>query len=121
MDKNFNIKEDKSQFQKEQDELLKVVLSERYFKPWSLSPSNKTISSVPAGHLEIYITSHCNQHCEYCYLVNNPEIYPKEFLDKDTILENLRALYQWIWENEFNIPQVEFFTNWSTSGVFYLG
>ena len=62
MDKNFNIKEDKSQFQKEQDELLKVVLSERYFKPWSLSPSNKTISSVPAGHLEIYITSQGNRY-----------------------------------------------------------
>jgi hypothetical protein len=110
MDKNFNIQEDKNQFQQEQNDLLKVVLSERYFKPWSLSPFNKTISSVPAGHLEIYITSQCNQQCEYCYLVNNPAIYPKEFLNKNVILENLRALYQWIWENEFNIPQVEFFT-----------
>lgn len=109
----LNITQGKEQFQHEQDILLKTVLSERYFLPWRdafTNPSGPSISDVPKGHLEIYITSQCNQKCEYCYLVRHPEIYPKEFLDKNLILQNLRALYDWIIENNFSIPQCEFFT-----------
>lgn len=115
----LTVKEDKIQFQKEQDEVLSFILNERFFKPWRARYGNPDIqhkSLQPDSRLEIYLTSTCNQHCEYCYLIKYPEIYPKEFLNPQLILKNLRILYDWILDNNFYIPEADIFTGeiWHT-------
>lgn len=62
------------------------------------------------ANLEIYITNVCNQNCSYCYLVKYEELYPKDKRDPELILHNLRLLYDFILNNKFHIPKVEFFT-----------
>lgn len=103
----LNIQEDKEQFQKEQDTLLKTVLSTRFFRTWT---GFRDPTDVPRGHVELYITSQCNQKCEYCYLVKYPDLYPKEFLDPTLIKDNLKIFYDWVLANGFVIPQIEFYT-----------
>lgn len=103
------------QFDKEQTNIVKMLLNERFFEPWREKYYyNKDIdnynSLLSESNLEIYITSSCNQSCSYCYLYNNKNIYPVEFNKKSKILENLNILYNWIEENQFFIPKVEFFS-----------
>lgn len=105
---------DKSQFQKEQSDIIKVLLNERYFKPW-LSLEHRIDEDInhtllPESSLEIFITSTCNQSCEYCYLYNNPGIYPPEYNNKTLILNNLKILYNWIEGKNFFIPKIEFYS-----------
>lgn len=107
---------DKSQFDKEQTDLIKWMLNERYFKPWSLHHNQEiteeTFNTTLLGEsaLEIFLTSTCNQNCEYCYLVKYDELYPKEFNNKETILKNLKILFNYIIEKDYYIPEIEFFT-----------
>ena len=91
------IREDKNVFQQEQNDLLKFMLNERFFKPWSLYKDNngdfdRPHSLYEESNLEIYITSSCNQKCEYCYLQQFPLLYPKEFNNKELIMKNLNIL-----------------------------
>jgi radical SAM protein with 4Fe4S-binding SPASM domain len=110
------LNDDKTQFQKEQNDLLKFVLNERWFKPWSLPSKQEDREGLdftlyPESKLEIYVTAVCNQHCEYCYLVKNAKgLYPREYDKKDTILKNLEKLYDWVIKNNYTIPSVEFFS-----------
>lgn len=69
------------------------------------------------ANLEIYITSACNQKCDYCYLIKNEGLYPKDCMDPQLILHNLRLLFDWIIENGYQIPKCEFFTGeiWHTA------
>lgn len=108
--------ERQEQFELEQDKLLSTILDARYFSPWK-NNSNKTTDLRHDANLEIYITSVCNQKCEYCYLVKYEEIYPHKLLDQNLILNNLRILYDYILEQKFHIPKVEFFTGeiWHTN------
>lgn len=100
----------KNTYQQEMDNLLKTLLKYRFFNNWK-APNNSDIptSLYNSAQLEIYLTNKCNQHCKYCYLYNNQEIYPKN-IDDDTILQNLKILYNWIVENNFQIPKIEFFS-----------
>lgn len=115
----LTIKEDKEQYQKEQDEVLYFILNERFFKPWRSRYANQNFyerSLQPDARLEIFLTSACNQHCEYCYLIKHPDLYPKEFLNPKLILHNLEILYDWILDNNFYIPEADLFTGeiWHT-------
>ncbi len=114
MDANFIVNENQIQYDKEQTELVKMLLNERFFEPWREKyvyqklPDNKTL--LAESSLEIFITSTCNQHCSYCYLYNNKGLYPPEFNNKTLILKNLEILLKWIEENRFFIPQIELFS-----------
>lgn len=101
---------DKVTFEKEQTDLVKFLLNERFFKPWENYNDCEINTLSPEAHLEIFITSTCNQSCEYCYLYNNPSIYPPEFNKKETILKNLDILCNWIIHRGFWIPKVECYT-----------
>ena len=60
------------QWQIEKDEYLNYLLGNRFFKVWEKWEENPFDSYTT---LEIYLTSFCNQNCEYCYLKNNEDIY----------------------------------------------
>lgn len=109
------LNEERTQFQKEQDHLLKTVLNLRFFNPWSFDYWDEYALSNDAN-LEIYITNVCNLHCEYCYLQRFDALYPKDLRDPQLILHNLSLLYDWIMENNFRIPKCEFFSGeiWHT-------
>lgn len=101
----MTLSNDKQQYQKEQDELLKVVLNERFFKTFHDGPLHADEPSLwHNSELEIYITNACNQHCEYCYFVKYPELYdaPK---DSDTLKHNLRLLLDYFYEHQY-VPRV---------------
>lgn len=109
------LKEDKNQFQKEQNALLKTMLDARYFNPWRTSRNANQKSLWNDANLEIFITNTCNQHCEYCYLVKYGDLYPGD-VSPDHLLKNLRIVYQNIIDKNFHIPKIEFFTGeiWQT-------
>ena len=83
---------------KENNDLLKFMLNERYFKPWS-DPSireresyERRNSLLDEANLEIYITSTCNQNCEYCYLQKNKTgLYPQEY-DKPELILSFKSI-----------------------------
>ena len=103
--------EEKKQFQKEQDQLLKTMLDLRYFNPWrNLSKYNNERAIKNDTQLELFITADCNQNCEYCYLKRYDKLYPKEFRNSQIILKNLQILYDYILENQFQIPVIDFFS-----------
>ena len=98
------LEQNKIDFQQEQNQLLKTVLDLRYFQPWKEEDNQYSLRND--ANLEIFITPSCNQHCEYCYLVKYDGLYPKEINNKDTILNNLKILYDYIIEQKYHIPEV---------------
>ena len=109
------LSKDKELYQQEETQLLKAILDTRFFVPWSFDVCDK-FSLKNDANLELFLTNACNQKCEYCYLVQYPDLYPKEFTSPELILKNLRIIYDWIIKNEYSIPKVEFFTGeiWHT-------
>lgn len=99
----------KEQFQLEQDQLLTTILNLRYFEPWKRN-SNNPIDLRQDSNVELFLTNVCNQHCEYCYLIRHPELYPKETTNPKNILEKLRIIYDYFIEQKYHIPKIEFFT-----------
>lgn len=111
----------KDGFQKEQSDIIKSILTNRYFNPWKEynrynKDENYQKSLQNESRLEIYATAICNQKCEYCYLVKYEDLYPREYDKPDIILNNLKVLMDWVVENHFYIPTIEFFTGevWHT-------
>ena len=111
----------KNDFYKENDDLLYSLLNKRFFEPWkenyNLDFNIDQTSLANDSHLELFITSTCNQKCEYCYLVKHPELYPLEINNKENILNNLRLLLNWCIENKYAIKTTDIFTGeiWHTS------
>lgn len=87
-----------NKYQKEQNELINFLLQNLFI-------NNKTcfdLTETAIGCLELFITPECNQICEYCYFYKyGKELYPKEFLDTDIILNNLKLLLDYLQEKEF--------------------
>lgn len=100
---------DRASFQEEQNQLLKTILNARFFNGWSRNFPTRE-HDVPTGGLEFFITSSCNQKCEYCYLVNYPELYPAEINNKETILSNMKMVLDWVIENNYHLPLIDLFT-----------
>lgn len=104
--------EDKVQFQKEQDQLLKTILNYRFFNPWKnltkYADTNKSLRQDSI--LELYVTSTCNQTCEYCYLQKHPELYPKECNNPDTILHNLNIFLKYCLAENYCFPELSIFS-----------
>lgn len=104
-----------SEFQKEQNALLKNIISPiyGYWQEYGTACyNNGDTSKFSRGlSLELYITPECNQNCEYCYLVKNKdEIYPKEIRDPDTIINNLKILLKYYQSQGFALPRIDLFS-----------
>ena len=103
-------------YQEEHDKMLKMMLEERFFKIWKNKELRedsdvRDFSLIDDIGLELFITSTCNQHCEYCYLVKHGnELYPQECNNPETILHNLNILFDWFIENDMYIPRIDLFT-----------
>lgn len=53
---------------------------------------------VNKNDLEIIVRSQCNQSCEYCYLTKyRNSLYPNEPLEKETILNNINLLLDYVY------------------------
>lgn len=108
-------------FYEENDQLLKCLLEKRFFEPWQENFNTNfqvdQASVATDANLELYITSSCNQNCEYCYLVKHPGLYPKEIQDHAQILKNLNILFNWCIDNNYAINLIELFSGeiWHTS------
>lgn len=107
----------KELYQAERNQLLETILNYRFFYPWKgieNVASQKCLAQDTA--LELYFTNTCNQHCEYCYLVKYPELYPAEYNKSDIILKNLKIIYNYILSNKLHIPCFDFFSGeiWGT-------
>lgn len=108
--------DDKLQFKKEQNELLKTILEYRFFNPWKSLTANKDLRSLQHdSNVELFITNKCNQDCSYCYLTKYPNLYPNGN-DPKTILKNLDILYDYFITNRFFIPEIDMFSGeiWHT-------
>ncbi len=101
---------DKITFEQEQNELVKFILNERFFKPWEQRDYSNYDNLTNESGLEIFITSSCNQKCKYCYLHDNVNLYPPEINNKQLILSNLNILCDWIESRQFFIPTVELYS-----------
>lgn len=103
------VKTTKNNFQKENDELLKFILNQRFFGPWR-NPKEELSSLSSTAILEIYLSANCNQKCNYCYLYNNKKLYPIEIDKPDLIIKNLEIFYNYLIKNKYQIPSIEFFS-----------
>lgn len=100
-----------SSLKQENDNLLKFILNERFFKPWKTQIDFNEKNLINETRLELYITSKCNQNCEYCYLTKySDKLYPPEANKEDLILNNLKLILNWIMENDFRIPTIDLYT-----------
>lgn len=98
--------------QQEKNDVLKFILNERFFQYWHNGRLNPKYAD-----LEIFITPDCNQTCEYCYLCKRKEeLYPRETLQRDNLIKNLRMLFDYILKKNYHIPELEFFSGeiWHT-------
>lgn len=66
----------------------------------------------PSGLLvELYITSVCNQKCEYCYLARHGDkLYPPEIRDESLILHNLDILINYAIQEQLYLPRIDLFS-----------
>ena len=91
--------------------LLKTILDASFFKPWRNKEKYRNIIERRDLAIELYVTSACNQKCEYCYLVRHgEELYPKELRDHKTILKNLDLLINYLIENKYDFHRFDIFS-----------
>ena len=105
-------------FAEENNELLRFILENRFFKVWRDPSSQADPHSLwKDANVELFITSACNLKCEYCYLQRHGDgLYPKEYRDKDNILKNMRILFDWFLDEGFAINDLDLFSGeiWHT-------
>ena len=91
-------------FQKQNDELLEFILFNKFISEFNKNSKSNTT-------LELYITTECNQKCEYCYLVENGDkLYPKEIRGHDLIKKNLRIVLDFLLNNDLYIHELDIFS-----------
>ena len=98
--------------QKEADDYLTFLLNTRFFQYWKNKILGEKYSTI-----EIYLTNSCNQNCEYCYLKNNFNIYPKEYNNQETIIKNYKIFLDFLLKEKAKINKIEFFSGdiWHTN------
>lgn len=112
------MKTKKSAFQQENDELLNFVLENRFFRVWRDKNAPLDNRSLwRSSNVELFITAACNLKCEYCYLQRyGKELYPADHQNPDTILANMRILFDWFVKERFHINDLDLFSGeiWHT-------
>lgn len=106
---------EKTQFQKENDQVLEYILETVFFREFrrDRGRSEKDCKC----RFELNITASCNQSCQYCYLINyGDKIYPKEIRKPKKILENIRIYLNYAHEKGLDPKRWELFSGeiWGT-------
>lgn len=98
--------------QTENNNLLKFILNASFFKGWQdKSYVSDMLTNTRKSSLELYITSDCNQKCEYCYLQKHgDQLYPKEIRDTKLILHNLDILLKFVTKRWTNLEHMDIFS-----------
>lgn len=92
----------RTEFEKQNDELFNNLI-ENFYKSLELEETNAII--------ELFVTPHCNQHCEYCYLQKHKnDLYPIEAQDNKIIISNMRKVLDYYLERNFKIPRLDLFS-----------
>ena len=102
-------------FKEQNKDVLKFILDERFFKVWKREEYQNLWNLT---NLELFITSTCNQKCQYCYLdQHGNELYPQEFNNKDLIITNLITILNWSISEHFYIHTLDLFSGeiWQSS------
>lgn len=98
-------------YEEENTKLLKTILNASFLKPWKNPEKFDDNVERRDLALELYVTSACNQKCEYCYLYKHgDDLYPKEIRDSKTILNNLRILINHLTEKQYNVHRFDIFS-----------
>lgn len=96
-------------FQKENNEILRYMLEDRFFS--KLEEDDFGYQKEKGINIELYITSVCNQKCEYCYLARyGNKLYPKEIRNVETILKNAKILLKYFIKRNFSIYELDLFS-----------
>lgn len=90
--------------------VLDKILEKRFFTPWREGNTGAPGSLWQDSNLELYVTAACNQNCEYCYLVRQKELYPREAMEPETIKENMKVFLDWCLGEGFSFNQVDLFS-----------
>lgn len=97
------------QFKQENDDILKFILNDKFFSHFN--EKDLPLQEARGLQIEFYITSVCNQKCEYCYLTKHgDELYPKEIRNIDQILHNEELVLQWLLDNNFVLHDLDLFS-----------
>lgn len=94
-------------WEEENDKIIEEMVKKRF----------RGLKSGQTDSIELFITSTCNQNCEYCYLVKyEDQLYPKEFRDPQLILKNLKMLFDYMIENDIAPSHMDIFSGeiWQT-------
>ena len=105
------------EYQKENDKVLEFILNKCYFDYFDSHYNSKYERYPIFKRIEFIITPECNQDCKYCYFVKNKkELYPKELVCHDTIINNLKTCLNYIKNNNWFISGVSLFSGeiWQT-------
>ena len=111
-----HVQEQKDKYIEDNTEVLKALLNNRFYKYWKnwkyyIETDNEEQKTLfKQSRLELFLTSSCNQHCEYCYLYKYPGLYPAEANKKETILKNLETLLAFGAKENLYIPILDLFT-----------
>lgn len=98
-----------TEFQRENNEVLKYILEERFFSKFT--PDYLAQQSFNGLNIELFITPVCNQACEYCYLIRHSDgLYPKEIRDFKLIKKNLKIFMEFLLERKYAIHDLDLFS-----------
>lgn len=98
-----------TQFEKENNNLISYMIEDRFFS--RMYSDNYDYLRRNGLTVELYITSVCNQKCEYCYLMKyGDKLYPKKIRDTNKIIENIKILLNYFIERDLYIYDLDLFS-----------
>ena len=106
-----------SLYQKENDDVLKFVLNGCFFDYFNGCAIKKFEKFPIQKRIEFIITPECNLDCTYCYFIKNKdELYPKEIVCHNKIINNLEICLNYIEKSNWYIEAISLFSGeiWQT-------
>jgi sulfatase maturation enzyme AslB (radical SAM superfamily) len=92
-------------YSRENDELAESLFHRTFGLNWKIQGGNENMKRI-----ELMLTPVCNLGCRYCYIhKHGNDLYSKEIRDRQTILNNLKIVLNWLIENNYR-PGIDLFS-----------